>query len=520
MRMDAIENLVLNGHVANQKVRAARNNVLALGLNKSELNQLVAELALAATDLTNMNENANLGKNCNVVNIAAGTADSQIKLSSQVITRLPNETKDLNIKEFIQTFEGKPKVLKGYPGMSIKVSRKEKIIQLRDDGDGQYFKLISYPVEHQFTKEDIQTIIDAHKRFMDRRKAKMPWRERGYLLGGSYRELSTFHDLFEFYKELASKKRAGAINRIQTRYFSGQWGEKIMANYSIATFRTDYLDRYVSSRRKSDRNEIIKMVRAAVNKAKASESIKINVQELIMRGERSRADKTDKTIPKMSTLTQFIIEAYKSGYNSLGLKLIIQFMASTREANTNERQWSRVNLDDLSIEVPTHESKTGFRRHPIPERLVGILSTEKSKQQRDMNVTKDCNGEPLFMFESPYNRGKVDTTLNKQFRNVKASLLAKKERLGSTKEDLKSISSFTQHRIRDLVEQALLDVSASEGQKEKCLGRLPREQAESYGNHSIEKLSELKDRMVEKAELEFPELKALFQRLIDKEIEQ
>ena len=278
MRMDAIENLVLNGHVANQKVRAARNNVLALGLNKSELNQLVAELALAATDLTNMKENANLGKNCNVVNIAAGTADSQIKLSSQVITRLPNETKDLNIKEFIQTFEGKPKVLKGYPGMSIKVSRKEKIIQLRDGGDGQYFKLISYPVEHLFTKEDIQTIIDAHKRFIDRRKAKMPWKERGYLLGGSYRELSTFHDLFEFYKELASKKRAGAISRIQTRYFSGQWGEKIMANYSIATFRTDYLDRSVSSRCKSDRNEIIKMVRAAVNKAKASESIKINVR--------------------------------------------------------------------------------------------------------------------------------------------------------------------------------------------------------------------------------------------------
>ena len=90
-----------------------------------------------------------------------------------------------------------------------------------------------------------------------------------------------------------------------------------MANYSIATFRTDYLDRYVSSRCKSDRNEIIKMVRAAVNKAKASESIKINVQELIMRGERSRADKTDKTIPKMSTLTKFIIEAYKSNYNSL-----------------------------------------------------------------------------------------------------------------------------------------------------------------------------------------------------------
>ena len=172
--MDAIEKLVLNGHAENQKVRAAKNIVLALELNRSELNHLVAELALATTDLTNLNENANIGKNCNIVNIAAA-ADSQKKLSSQVIIQQTYEMSNLNLKEFIQAFEGKTKVLKGYPGMSIKVSRKEKIIQLRDDSGGQYFKLISYPVEHQFTKEDIQTIIDVHKRFMDRRKAKMPW---------------------------------------------------------------------------------------------------------------------------------------------------------------------------------------------------------------------------------------------------------------------------------------------------------------------------------------------------------
>jgi len=82
--------------------------------------------------------------------------------------------------------------------------------------------------------------------------------------------------------------------------------------------------------------------------------------------------------------------------------------------------------------------------------------------------------------------------------------------------ELKQIRSFTQHRIRDLVEQLILDVGASEGQKEKCLGRLPCEQAESYGDLSIEKLSSIKDKMVDKIELEHPELKALFQQLIDK----
>ena len=121
--------------------------------------------------------------------------------------------------------------------------------------------------------------------------------------------------------------------------------------------------------------------------------------------------------------------------------------------------------------------------------------------------------QPAFVFESPYNKGKVNTTLNKQFNEVREVVYKKAQARGASKEELRAIKSLTQHRIRDIVEQQLLDVSASEGQKEKCLGRLPNERSEAYGDLSIEKLCELKDRMVAKPESECPELKALFQRL-------
>ncbi|AXQ99174.1 hypothetical protein [Pseudoalteromonas piscicida] len=501
------------------KMKTVIDVVYGLALSQEEVGFLMRELSIYMSQISGSKDQEKQNNRYSMEgNVVAFSACNQ---RPPMISQIQSvESKGMGLIDFIQSFRGSARVLPGLKGMSIKTSKSKKMIQLRANKNDVYFQLVNYPIDYVFTQNDINTLLAAHKRFEQRIEANIPWKDRNYLLHGQYRKLITWNQLYDFYSEGKSASYKTKLLRFKKRYFSGSWGEKRISTYCRESFIQDYLDRPVAERQPSDRNELIKQVDAAIRQAKGSANIAIDVQTLFNKGDRSRADKSDKTIPEMSTLAQFIIEAYECDCEALGLKLISQFMASTREGNTNKWLWSRVKLDDLYIEVPTPESKTGFRRHPIPKRLVDILCAEKSKQQRDVNVTKDRNNEPLFMFESPYNRGKVNTTLNKQFNDVKASLLAKKKRLGATKEDLKSISSFTQHRIRDLVEQALLDVSASEGQKEKCLGRLPSEQAESYGNLSIEKLSELKDRMVERAELEFPELKALFQRLIDKETEQ
>jgi len=420
-----------------------------------------------------------------------------------------------NIKEFIQNFSAgdKPKVIPSYTGMSISASRKHKTIKLRENKTDEYFKLITYPIDHDFSHQDIQTLKVAHNRFRCRIDANMPWKDKNYLLNGTYREILTFEELFEFHKEGQTSDAARKINRIQKRYFSGVWGKKLLANYCAESFKQDYLDRTVADRQDSDRNEMIKMVNAAISKAKEKMNIQINVQELVKRGERSRADKSDKSIPKLSLLSQFITESYKLGHETLGLKLIMQFMTSTREKRTNYMHWKRIKLKGQFIEVPDHESKTGFRRHPIPEYLVKILTVEKNKQCKNKKLTLDRSNQPIWVFESPHNDGKVNTTLNTQFNEIRSVIYKNAEAQGASKKELKAIKSFTQHRIRDIVEKLLKDVGATDGQKEKCLGRLPDERSEAYGDLSIEKLSELKDEMVEKAESEFPELKALFQRL-------
>lgn len=419
------------------------------------------------------------------------------------------------IKEMLQSFSygDKPKVLPSLKGLSIKASKKFKVLQLREHKNDKYFELISYPIDYQFGDEDIETLINAHKRFRSRIKSSMPWKDKCFLLNEGYREIRTFYELFEFHKEGQSKPHRQKISRIQERFFYGCWGRKLIANYCTTTFKSDYLDRPEPRRQPSDRNEIIKMVNAAISKAKRQLNIKIDCQELIAKGERSRADKTDKVTPKLSTLTLFITKAYQMGFDRLALSLIIQLMVSTRKRRTNHLSWERIKLDHSFVEVPCHENKTKFRRHPIPARLVEILKAEKLRQQKDDDISKDSNGEPLFVFESPFNKGNVLGTLDSQFGQVKASLIAQANEQGSSVSDMKAIRHFTQHRIRDLVEQQLKDVGATDGQKEKCLGRKPSEQQESYGALDIDTLSSIKDCMVVKIECDNPELSDVFKGL-------
>lgn len=420
------------------------------------------------------------------------------------------------IKQMLQSFSygDKPKVLPSLKGMSIKASKKFKVLQFREHKNDKYFELISYPIDYQFGDEDIETLINAHKRFRSRIESSMPWKDKCFLLNEGYREIRTFYELFEFHKEGQSKSHRQKISRIQERFFYGCWGRKLIANYCTTTFKSDYLDRPEPRRQPSDRNEIIKMVNAAISKAKRQLNIKIDCQELIAKGERSRADKTDKVTPKLSTLTQFIVQAYKLNFNQLTLSLIIQLMASTRKRRTNYLLWERLKLEHGFIEVPCHENKTKFRRHPIPPRLVEILQAEKLRQQKDEDISKDSNGEPLFVFESPFNKGKVLTTLDSQFEQVKEVLLSQANEQSDCLSEVKAIRHFTQHRIRDLVEQLLKDVGASDGQKEKCLGRKPSEQQESYGALDIVTLASIKDRMVAKVECGFPELNDIFKDLV------
>lgn len=408
-------------------------------------------------------------------------------------------------------YNDKPKVLTGLKGMSVKANRKVKIIQLRDFKNSGYFELMRFSIDHVFTEEDEATLQKAHQRFRSRLQAGACWRDKNFLLNETYREIKTFRDLLNYYAEGQCDKTK--VKRMTERYFAGRFGDAIISNYCAESFRIDYLDRTVPTRQPSDRNEVIKIINAAISKAKADMKVKIDVQQLVRKGERSRADNTDKVPPTLSTLAAFLKESYDLGETQLVLSLITQLMVSTRKTRTNLLQWHRVNIDECYVEVPSHESKTTFVRHPFPARFRDILLSLYSTQQ---SACKDS--QPNWLFESKTHANRPARTLDKEFNQVRANLLNKAKATGASEKELNAIRAFTQHRIRDIVQKLVLKVGATLSQKEKCLGRQPDDVGYAYDELSIEALCELKDKMIEHIEAEQPELKALFQRLIDKRI--
>lgn len=417
------------------------------------------------------------------------------------------------IEEYLsdQMVRGKRKVLTGFVGLSVASGKRGLSFYLREGADGQYFRVISYPLDHEFTSPDFEALVLMHHRFRDRLVANVCWKNHHYLLGGSYRKLVTFNDLLDFYEE--DHRGKTKITRFRKRYFDGKWGNKQLSLYCAESFRIDFLDRPVPDRQPSDRNELIKLVSAAINKAKQSMNISIDVLPLFRRGERARADNTDNEPPKLSVVSAFILEAYALQEEQLGLSMIIQLLVSLRNANAARLEWGQCKLEDLYVEVPKEKSKTGYVRHPIPNRMINILRREWLNQCAEAN-SKNA-GEPKFVFQSLRKKGKARANFDRAFEKIKASLLDK----ATSNKKQRAIKKFTRHQIRDLVEELLMSVGTSEGQKEKCLGRKPSDIGVAYANLSLSQLNKIKNKMVKKIEKKEPELKILFEKLSDSEAE-
>ncbi|MDO6476625.1 hypothetical protein Q4520_14425 [Alteromonas sp. 1_MG-2023] len=420
---------------------------------------------------------------------------------------------------FLQGFRemGNAKVIPQLTGMSVRNSKRKTFIQFRENKKDGYFKLIEYQSDHLFTENDAETILKIYDRIAVRRKAGMHWKNKAYLLSGLTLEIKTFNQLFDHYAACSSRGVNIKLKRIRERYFSGERGDRLLSSYCAESFKNDFLDCRAPDRADSDRNEIIKIISAAVNKARFSQSVQIDVQQLVAKGERSRADKSDKAIPRLSTLSRLILTAYTHGAYDVAYHLLIQLMASTRFTATTKIEWSRVDLKKQVIAIPAPLSKSAcYVTHPIPRELVKLFQAECERKGAYRLATQSSSGKPRYIFESGHNPGKLDSQIRKKFERMKAIVIKDCNAESLDHYTLQEISEFTPHRIRDIVEKQLKLIGATDAQKEKCLGRKPDDVGSAYGDLSVPTLCQLKDKMMDKIFAEHPELKQVISSLIDK----
>ncbi|MGJ8681197.1 hypothetical protein [Paraglaciecola sp.] len=464
-----------------------------------------------------------------VTNIAAANSDTSndreiSKKDSCYRLEVTNDSfdSDTYLRNFVQDFYygEKPKRINGFKNMYITACRKGKTIRIRISNNGGSINVLSYPKDHVFTDGDIKTIKTVHERYLMRRAQGLPWQDKRFLLGETALKLETFTQLLDWYADRSSKEHKVKVIRLKKRYFSGEKGNGKLAAYCREDFLRDFLFVSHPDRSPSDSLELHKIINSSINQARDASNIEIDVQTLVRPEDRAYSDKTDKEMPKISTFDAFLGKAFELGYLELCLSLIMQLTVQTRKSNSNHQQWHNINFENLTSTVEHHQHKNRkLGVYVYPNELTTILSRYQQFLTLQDWTTKDRKGKAKYLFESRTNRDQTIANYDAQFDRVRSLLLSDLDSLDKNTElyraKYKDISSFTQHRLRDLYDGLMLSVGATFNQKEKGAGRATSNVAKAYEDLSLSKITQLKNKMVRLIKRSCPNFIRVKQGMID-----
>ncbi|PKH00875.1 hypothetical protein CXF95_01270 [Paraglaciecola sp. MB-3u-78] len=497
----------MSAQISQNKINLSKNTRLAIASNSSEYELVKPKTIKSGADLHTLPSNVEPSP---VVDLPAVAMPSLNEVSER--------KKDLLTVDYLCHYNDGTKAISGYPGLYLRRNKKSLVVIFRIKASGQRLDLMNFNNDILIEESDVKTIKKAYERFRVCLAGGRPWNNKSYLLDGQKRKIRTFNELLKFYSEDQRIATQSKIKRYQKRYFSGALGERLLSTYCHEQFAKDYLDISNPQRMPSDRNEIVKIIKAACSLAKGSPNIEIDVQELVNKSDRSYADEADKTMPSAEIYDMFLGQAYDRNDHNLCMSLILQFFVSTRKSATNHMRWQQVNLEDNIVEVPSHLNKNGrLARLAFPSSLSRLLRSFKANLASDLKKSKTKSGDAIYVFESPKIKGQAVSNFDKEFNAVKSKLLSDHAAFNLDSTDSKEIrqktKKFTQHRLRDVMDMQLLEVGASNAQKEKAAGRRPGENARAYEDLSIEKMINLKDRVFDKMLDELPNFKRVVEGL-------
>lgn len=350
-------------------------------------------------------------------------------------------------------------------------------------------------------QQDIDNVNSMYEQFLLLKSENMPWNNIKLLQIWTLDTIETFNDLLLFYKTQNdfSASYKNKIDRMICRYFAGAKGTRKLKAYNEKQFVKDFLDCPHPAQAKTDRDTVIKLMNAAYEYAFASDQVaNRDFPNLVKNQKRNRTDKSQKPLPKLTTYVGILSEGLTLVYHEMVLNMIMQEDFLTRKSVTASQEVSKFDLDASSCEVYAQESKSGdHKKHLASDPCVLLLRTYIKHLKADTSVSKDKSGNPKYLFESPSKPGQPRCNFDNQFKHAKASYLEQVNQnyIDDDKEKvLNEIRNFTQHRIRDLSDSLMLNIGATEAQKELAACRSINDVAAAYEALDCESIIELKNK--------------------------
>ncbi|MCC5452673.1 hypothetical protein LMJ53_13170, partial [Rheinheimera sp. UJ51] len=279
------------------------------------------------------------------------------------------------------------------------------------------------------------------------------------------RQLLEFHLINGNWRQPGTKQK---LERMIKKYSLGKNGEVDLRYTSNDELMALFIDKAANGEAPSDRDELLKRIKAAYNFAKNHQNVE--KLEFFMPLEVVKRNLgTPKTIIRLSVYIRFFIKAVELQQFDLAMFMLCQETLFTRMQNTIELCKSDINFDECFIRILGHKhknGKNGFYYFPP-----GLISLFKAFTVYRMKRTKSSNP---CLFPSLTNTAKCKANFGKELTLVREAIISDlKQSDGddAVREEVREVRAFIFHDLRGLNNSLLKEINVREGEASNAFNR-------------------------------------------------
>ncbi|WP_417707427.1 hypothetical protein [Rheinheimera aquimaris] len=473
-----------------------------------------ASKALSEPEIQHVGEVAAKGKD---VSVTQNDPDAQTAAGVTAETTVDHLASAEQFKLFLKSLpEGTYPVDKDrYKYLKVRVNQGSTVIYVVVKGipRNQTHTLLTHQNNTEFDEQVLAFVIASYRNFLRQYEAKPIFGLINWLPNAVKTRITTPKQLLMFeleHKHWTSKDTKRKARNIFKRYFDCKEGDLDLRDAKTCHLEAIFVDKAAKSSTPSDRDELIKRLKAALHFASDHPNVeKLEFGRAIEELRRNR--ESYQHLPDLKTYVSHLCKAVEFGFYDLALFMILQEQLFTRVKRSILLRQNDINFDECLVKILGHEHKNHKNAYYyFPVQLIPLLRAVIDKrscnQQRPNpfifpSLTKDTISKPDFYNEFGLVRDSLIDSVKQQAKN------------GFSEEALE-ISKFTFHRIRNLNLDLLYKINVWEGQAENAHNRKVSDKAKAYEDLSARRQREFKSEKYQYITGQYPEYDAAVKRLI------
>ncbi len=402
----------------------------------------------------------------------------------------------------------------GYKYIRARVNQKSTVIEIVVKGkpNNHRHTLLTHQKLTEFDDQVLTFAIESYRNFLRQYKANPIFGIINWLPHAARTRITTPKQLLSFeleHKDWTSKDTKRKARNIFKRYFNCKEGDLDLRDAKTCHLEAIFVDKAAKSDTPSDRDELVKRLKAALNFANDHHNVeKLEFGRSIENLRRNRD--SYQHLPDLKTYVSHLCKAVEFGLYDLALFMILQEQLFTRVKRSILLRQNDINFDECLVKILGHEHKNHKNAYYyFPVQLIPLLRAVIDKRS-----SNKLRRNP-FIFPSVTKDTVSKTDFYNEFGLVRDSLidsLKQHTEIGFSEEALE-ISKFTFHRIRNLNLDLLYKINVWEGQAEKAFNRKVSDKAKAYEDLSPRRQREFKSEKYQYIADQYPEYHEAVKRI-------